>query len=321
MKKEANLGRKLTMLWGVITILAGTGCTAESPLGNTGNGDEPVPIRINATMDEGTVTRGPKPITTAGAVVKLTALDATGTGIYPHRYNVSYTYNGYEWTSTAPIMLYPTQTKVVAYYDPNNITKFGYNTTTDIAVSEYADNKLWYYDEEQLPIDYNNPGVIFILQCAYSRLSLTLRRSPAYLSSCKISQIKIQPSSGTFYTTAKIDILDGSLSGTAASNYILDTSAKALNTTGLAVDKIDTSIDLLFPVQKLADGSGLTFTLTVDGRNYSVTVPAAKFNGFRRGVRHNIYLEMTSFGLQISGASSESWATGKDITGQTEVPL
>ena len=117
----------------------------------------------------------------------------------------------------------------------------------------------------------------------------------------------IKPSAGSFYKEARVDIADGSLTGTTAANYDIDTSEMPMNTTGLVIGFPDRSIDLLLPAQTLETGAGLTFILATDGNDHSVTVPAATFNTLEAGMRYVVQLEMSGIGLVVSSVTTADW--------------
>lgn len=272
---------------------------------------ESVPLGIEELRLEGTTdTRaGGIPVTAEGATI---AVFLTNTGGYTPMYNKTYTYSGGSWSSTDPICVDKRMGKVVGVYDPNGLVSFGANSTVtanNLQAQVYDETKLWYYDNTNGTDVNNTTPAAFSMTCAYSRLSFSISRNANYPSACKISQIVIKPSSGNFYTNARVDITDGSLTGTAVANYTINTSAMSMNTTGLIVGSPDTSIDQLFPAQTLTSGAGLTFTLTTDGKDYTVTVPAATFNKIQAGVHYTVQLEMTGIGIVVNSVTTADWVT------------
>lgn len=282
---------------------------------------ESVPLRIDARLDAGmnnhpaSRASSTSSIAYDGNIVKLFMIDGGSSASYTNRYAEAYTYKSAAsaWEAVNPIYVDARQANVYACYDPNNVVVFNNSTQTATAlkVQDNADAQLWYYDSTHKNISNANATLAFTLKCAYSRLSLKLSKSDKYTNTCKVSRIIIKPSSGTFYTVAKIDIADGALSGSVVSEYSITTTSMQMYTSGLTTSP-DESIDLLFPAQKLAASAGLTFTLTVDGNTYSVTVPAGKFNEFKRGVRHTANLVMTENEAVMGSVTTADWPAASD---------
>lgn len=305
--------RKLSaMLIGIVMMLCG--CSDGTGLQNDFTS---VPLCVGSLRLNGkfTTRAGGTLITTEGATI---GVFLTGEGGYTPAYNKTYIYSGSEWSSTDPVYLDKRTGKVLAVYDPNNLVSFdttsGAITANDaLQVQPYDEDKLWYYDQKGVGVNCTTPAA-FSMKCAYSRLAFNISRNANYPLACKVSRVVIKPSSGDFYTTARVNIKDGTLTGTPVVNYIIDTSTLSMNTSGLVVGTPDTSIDLLFPAQKLAVGAGLTFTLTTDNKDYSVTVPAATFNTIQAGVHYTVQLEMTGIGIVISNVSTTDWVmSGSNI--------
>lgn len=271
---------------------------------------ESIPLGVEGLNLEATsATRaGGTLVNTEGGTIRVFL---TGEGGYTPMYDKTYTYAGGGWSSTDPVYVDKRTGKVVAVYDPKGLVSFGVNstlTTNALQAQAYSEDQLWYYDNTSgTGVNSTNAASTFSMKCAYSRLSFSISRNNNYPSGCKVSQIVIKPSSGGFYTSARVDIADGSLTGTTALGYFIDTSGMPMNTNGLVAGFPDTSIDLLFPAQTLAAGAGLTLTLTTDGNDYSVTVPATKLNTLQAGVHYVVELEMAGIGMVVSGVTTAEW--------------
>lgn len=271
---------------------------------------ESVPLGVSSLRLDGELaTRaGGTPVTTDGATI---AVFLTNTGGYTPMYNKTYTCSGGNWSSTDPVCVDTRTGKALAVYDPNGLVSFGTNstiTTNTLQAQAYDEKKLWYYDNTNGTGINSTIPAAFSMKPAYSRLSFSISRHANYPLACKVSQIVIKPSSGNFYTNARVNIADGSLTGTAVANYTINTSAMSMNTAGLIVGTPDTSIDQLFPAQSLAAGAGLTFTLTTDRKDHSVTVPAATFNKIQAGVHYTVQLEITGVGIVVGSVTTADWA-------------
>lgn len=276
---------------GLLVFFSGFLCTSCSE--NTAvekSFSESVPLGIEELRLEGTTSTraGGTPITTEGTFIKVFLTNAGG---YTPMYNKTYTCSGGKWSTTDPIYVDKRTGKAVGVYDPNGLVSFDANSTVatnNLQAQAYNEGELWYYDNTSGASVNNSTPVAFKMKAAYSRLSFSIFRHANYPLDCKVSQIVITPSSGNFYTNARVNIADGSLMGTAVANYTINTSALPVNTTGIATETTDKSIDYLFPAQAC---NGLTLTLTIDGLNYAVTVPATQFsNNLTAGQQYTIEL-------------------------------
>ena len=313
-RMKTLIGKHLpAALAGIAMLLCGCGQ-------DTGMPDKPgsVPLGVGSLRLEAMpVTRaGGTPVTTDGAAIRVFL---TGSGGYRPVSDKTYTCTSGTWSSADPIYVDSRTGKAVGVYDPHGLVSFGNSTVTTnvLQAQAYAENKLWYYDNTSgAAVNNVSSPVAFSMKCAYARLKFTISRNASYPAVCKVSRIVISPSSGDFYTAAQVDIADGSITGTPAATYIIDTSSLPMNTTGIAAGTADTSVDRLFPAQKLEASAGLTFRLSVDGAEYLVTVPAATFNEIKAGVQYTVGLEMSAqgmAGIRVTGVTTEDWGPGADI--------
>lgn len=314
--KRINRKEWFAALTGTLLLLGG--CSAD-----TGKEAAPgsIPLNVGALrLDAGTVTRGDgTPVTQEGASI---GVFLTGEGGYTPAYNKTYTCSGGNWSSADPVYVDNRAGRVLGVYDPHGLVIFGANTTVTanpLQTRFFDENRLWYYDNTTgAGVSNTNPVLAFNMKCAYTRLSLSISRGVTYLFDCKVSRIEIKPSAGSFYTEARVDIADGSLTGTTVPGYDIDTSGMPMNTTGLVVGFPDTSIDLLLPAQTLEAGAGLTFILTTDGNDHSVTVPAATFHTLKPGTRYVVQLEMSGIGIVADKVTVADWVLLPDGDINTE---
>ena len=293
-------GRFVPVVLGVSLLLCS--CSAEGTPANNDYG-ESVPLSIQNLYLEGELaTRtGGTPLTADGTTIGIFLTNAGG---YTPMYKNTYVCSGGKWSSADPVCVDRRTGRAIGVYDPNSLVSFGTNssvTANTLQAQPYDEAKLWYYDNASVTsVNNADATVAFSMKCAYSRLSFVISLNDNFPHACKVSRIIIKPTSGNFYTTANVDISDGALTGTAVANYTIDTSALPMNTTGLIAGAPDTSIDHLFPAQTLTPGAGLIFTLTTEGTDYSVAVPAATFNTIQRGMHYTVQIEMTGIGMDVS---------------------
>ena len=308
--KTINRKEWLAVLTGALLLMSGCGNETGSQADLTS-----VPLNVgDLRLDAGTVTRADgTPVTQEGASI---GVFLTGEGGYTPAYNKTYTCSGGNWSSADPVYVDNRTGRALGVYDPHGLVSFGASTTlttNPLQTLFFDENRLWYYDNTTgAGVSNTNPVLAFKMKCAYTRLSLSIARSITYQFDCKISRIKIKPSAGSFYKEARVDIADGSLTGTTVADYDIDTSGMPMNTTGLAVGFPDNSIDLLLPAQTLEAGAGLTFILTTDGNDHSVTVPAATFNTLLPGTRYIVQLEMSGIGIVAGSVTVADWVLPPD---------
>lgn len=278
-----------------------------------------VPLNVGSLrLEAGGITRaaGSTAITSGDIKVFL-----TNEGGYKAVYERKYSYNSNHWDATDPICVDKRVGKVLGVRDQLNLITFRTNstwTTTSLQVQKYNDAALWYYDNNDnkggKSVSSANPDIAFNMKCAYARMSLEISRHLSYTSPCKVSGIVIKPSSGDFYTEAQVNITDGALTGNKVEDYQINTSQAPMNTAGIASGTTDTSIDLLFPPQKLTQGAGLTFILIVDNKIFSVTVPANTLGEIKAGVHYKVQLEMAGQKLSVGGVSITEWMPHAEST-------
>lgn len=307
---------------GLSALLSGlllcASCSEEVSVGDSFG--ESVPLGVSSLRLDGELaTRaGGTPVTAEGTTIKVFF---TNVGGYMSMYNKTYTCSGGKWSSTDPVYVDKRTGKALAVYDPNGLVSFGTNstvTTNTLQAQAYDEAKLWYYDNTNgANVNNTNALVAFKMKAAYSRLSFSISRHANYPLACKVSQIVIKPSSGNFYTAARVNIADGSLTGTAVASYAINTSALPINSIGIAIGTPDTSIDNLFPAQTC---NGLTLTLTVDGKNLSVTVPNSSFSTFSPGIRYTVQMEITSVGVSAV-TIPDSWGATNVNGGNGYIPI
>lgn len=262
---------------------------------------ESVPLGVSSLRLDGELaTRsGGTPVTTDGATIGVFLTNAGG---YTPVYNKTFTCSGGNWSSSGPIYLDKRTGKTVAVYDPNGLVSFGANstvTTNTLQAQAYDEAKLWYYDNTTgASVNSTNALLAFSMKCAYSRLKLSIQRHATnYLGNCNITNVNIKHSTGNnFFVNCTLDISTGTNGGSATANGW----TYALNSGNMAANATNTAYDVLVPPQPVS--GGLTITLTIDGVNCAVTVPAAQFsNNLNAGQQYTISLTITDTAVTPAG--------------------
>lgn len=319
-----------TLFCGIALLFAACGGEQDNPAYPPAG--EPVALsigsaRLTATAD----TRGSDssaPGTRAGGTVintdgaKLRLFRTAGAGGYDPMYDVACTYstaNGGKWTSEHPIYMDSRTAAVYACYDPHNVVSFGTNSTTTsstISFGDYTDNDMWYFDNTHTAVNCTNAEPDFTLQCAYSRLAFHIARDAEYPTVCKVSNIRLQPTTGTFTNGAKVDLSTGKLTGgTALAAYNKDTKSLSMYTTGIPSATPDESVELMIPAQDLPTSAQLKITLNVNEVDYSATLTPAQLAKFEGSVRYTVYLSIKPKGLAVESVTLKAWTEATTTLG------
>lgn len=307
-----------TLCCGIALLFAACGSEQDSPAGSPSG--VPVALSIGSarlTVAPGTRAGTGTPIETEGA--KLRLFRSAGTVGYQAMYDVAYTYGSGKWTPEHPIYVDSRKTAVYACYDPHNVVTFGANSTTTsstVSFGDYADNQMWYFDSSHTQVDCFNAKPDFTLQCAYSRLAFHIARDADHPNACKVSNIRLQPTTGTFTNGAKVDLTTGKLTdGVALAAYNKDTKSLGMYTAGIPSDTPDTSVELSIPAQELPTSAQLKITLTVDGIDCSATLTAAQLGKFEGSMRYTVYLNIKPNKLVVESVTLKAWTDATTTLG------
>lgn len=206
---------------------------------------------------------------------------------YKPQYNVQYTFN-VGWKASAPVLVGAPSATLHAYYPYNVVTFTANSTTCTLTAQKYdAAKELYYAKASSSTVNNKTPNATFAMTRAYSRLKLSIKRHATnYVGNCNITNVNIKHSTGNnFFVSRTLDISTGTNGGSATANGW----TYALNTGNMAANATNTAYDVLVPPQPVS--GGLTITLTIDGVNRAVTVPAAQFsNNLNAGQQYTISL-------------------------------
>lgn len=317
-----------TLYCGIALLFAACGGEQDSPVGPPAG--EPVALsigsaRLTATADTrgsdssapGTRAGSGTAIETDGA--KLRLFRTAGTDGYDPMYDVACTYSGGKWTSEHPIYMDSRTAAVYACYDPYGVVSFGANSTitsSTVSFGDYTDNQMWYFDSSHTAMNCTNAESDFTLQCAYSRLAFHIARDADYPFACKVSNIRLQPTIGTFTNAAKVDLSTSKLTGGAAlAAYNKDTKSLGMYTTGIPSGTPDTGVELSIPAQDLPAAAQLKITLNVDGVDYSATLTRTQLAKFEGSMRYTVYLSIKPKGLAVESVTLKAWTDATTTLG------
>lgn len=291
---------------------------------DTGREEEYVPVRVETVADNSVKTRA---VTLSGVSIGIFRT-APYTATFPQQYNVECIHDGTGWSLASKIYVGNTDASLHAYYPYGKVAFNGDNSTVTVLTvkDNTTDNDFCYADAPLTVVNNRNPVASFLLKHAYAGLKFSIVRHSTYPLDCRLTKIVMQPvtSGKTFYVERSMDISKsvvdaGQLGGSVASGWTLDTSALAMGTIGIANGSTDTSINKLFPPQDFEDDTRLI--LTIDGSEYSVTIPYKTLKALKAGYLFTIYLEIKGTGVDISGVKVYPWDTSVVPGGANDATL
>lgn len=308
----------------LLFLLAACGGDLSLPYGD-GHPDAPaigelVPVAMEAMVENGSMTRAATTTTLNSGSVGVFRTAPVSTWC-PAQYNVPYTYSGTGWKPADAdnvILVGGEDATLHAYYPYGTVTfDASVKTQTTLTVKDYtADNDLCYADAPTAVINNKNPKASFVLKHAYARLKFSITRHSSFPTDCKVTKIVMQPATpgSIFYTTRTMDISKpagnaAQLGGSIATDWTLNISSLSISTTGISKGAENTEIDMLFPPQEFTNGVGTKLTLTIDGREYAVTIPSATLPALKAGYESTLKLEVQGTGVSVTGVKATPWET------------
>lgn len=273
--------------------------------GNDADADLPadtlVPVKIaDAGISAEVQTRATAILSGSMGVFRTTANG------YTAQYNSQYTYNS-GWKPNTTVYVGGANATLHAYYPYNAATFTANSTTCTLTAQKYdAAKDLCYAKTGGVAVCNKTPNATFAMTRAYSRLKLSIKRHATnYVGNCNITNVNIKHSTGNnFFVSRTLDISTGTNGGSATAGGW----TYALNTGNMAANATNTAYDMLVPPQPVS--GGLTITLTIDGVNRAITVPATQFsNNLNAGQQYTISLIITDaeIVLPTSAVTVNDW--------------
>ena len=283
----------------IVFCLLLAGCSAERD-GDSFGGEREVPVSVTTSLDSDFLQS--RADVSAGSI----GVFLSSAGGYKPQYNVEYSYSG-GWKAAAPVYVGAPNATLHAYYPYNAATFTANSTTCTLTAQKYDVAKdLCYAKTGGAAVCNKTPNATFAMTRAYSRLKLSIKRLAAYVGNCNLTNVNIKHSSGNnFFVSRTLDISTGTNGGSATANGW----TYALNTGNIAANATNTAYDVLVPPQPVS--GGLTITLTIDGVNRAITVPAAQFsNNLNAGQQYTISLIITDaeIVLPASAVTVNDWS-------------
>lgn len=292
------------------------GCSNDSAM-DTPEYTQMVPVGIRQISVSGStvVTRASTTITEGQIGVFRTTANS-----YPAQNNVPYSYDATTagWSATVAdnaILVDHRNATLIAYY-PYQADSDGSKVTLTSQV--YAANQDLCYGTPTGTINNATPdaGAFTDMAHAYSRITLSIQRhATSYFTGvCAITNLHLM-SGPSFFATRTLDISNNTYGGSAADmGWSYNPGIASLDAGA------SKGCDVLVPPQPVT--SGLTITLTIDGLNRAVTIPAAQFtsNALAAGQQYTIKLTIMDTTVILDGNVAITDYSTDGITIKNDTP-
>lgn len=306
-------------LWLMCLLIVGwSSCSQVEVADSVGEEKEETPLEVRATTGAEVGTRAAVAVEmTEGTLGIFRLPEEDYTALENIRYN---RVAGENWKPASTVIYVGGTYARLCAYAPYNSVEFknsSLKTEAGLTMQTYAAEKDMRFavsggDE----VWKKTPTANFELKRAYARLVLSVVRDATYPNTCKITKAKIEASTGNIITANTVDISTGAEgSGTQTPQYIHTVTTGLKDGFAIGVTD-DTSFDWLLPQQTFS--GGVVLTLTVDGMEYSVTIPADKLSTFVRGTKYIVSLAVKGGKLTLMSDKiliDKDWAEVQTGTG------
>ena len=306
-------------LWLMCLLIVGwSSCSQVEVADSVGEEKEETPLEVRATTGAEVDTRAAVAVEMTEGTLGIFCLpEEDYTALENIRYN---RVAGENWKPASTVIYVGATYARLCAYAPYNSVEFknsSLKTEAGLTMQTYAAEKDMRFavsggDE----VWKKTPTANFELKRAYARLVLSVVRDATYPNTCKITKAKIEASTGNIITANTVDISTGTEgSGTQTPQYIHTVTTGLKDGFAIGVTD-DTSFDWLLPQQTFS--GGVVLTLTVDGMDYSVTIPADKLSTFVRGTKYIVSLAVKGGKLTLMSDKiliDKDWAEVQTGTG------
>ena len=171
-------------------------------------------------------------------------------------------------------------------------------TTTSVTAISVDRNDDYMYSGNVNGLSNSNPGVSFTMKHALTVIAVCVKKG-TYTGTANLTKINIQ--SEGFGTSGTLNGTTGSLSSIQGTNTAIEQTVNiTANTTG-------TTTNLLVVPNATLKGKPITFILTIDGKNYTVTSTPKTTDAYLQGNKYTYTLTLNGAGLSLSGVSIGQW--------------
>lgn len=216
---------------------------------------------------------------------------------------VKATYNSNAWTLAPEVSLTGTPANVFAYYPHSTTVTDGTKVPVEVASQT----------------DYLYSGTAVSASSSNSRISLSMKhalcvfifnvKKNGYIGDAQLTSVKIQNKGGYLLIASKgtMDISTGSITTSAYDPYTISVN-KTIVDDGWTSER---PLAMLMPFQT-ASASGAEFVFTVDGKEYTVDVPANMNYAAGQQYVFNLTINSSTMSLDASNIIIVPWGNQQD---------
>ena len=212
--------------------------------------------------------------------------------------NVKYSYNSTKekWTADPSIKVGSTPGYLYGYYPYSS-------TATDIKAipvnSSLNGDDVMYATPVKDVTDQTAAQTSLTMNHALARVSITVKNN-GYTGEAKLSKIKLE--GAEIAPSGTLNAIDGSITATKSS-VTLDVTGNAQTIT--AAGTIYEC--LLVPSKVISDKQKVTLTLTIDGKDKTLTLSGDNGVVFKPGVKSTVTITLSNTGIALRTVSIEDW--------------
>jgi len=244
----------------------------------------------------------------------------TGTG-YTTKL-AQYTFNGTTWSSpssdTSKIFLSPEEATVYGFYPASSVlspSTLANDSTNGIKVtvtgtdSSFAatDQIDYMYATATNKVKYLNPATNLAFNHGLAKVSFIVNKDQSFLNPGALTQVKLAKTTGFLIGAGVMKLRSGAITGLTAANSITFTGTATANAYNATPSTTKTAYGLVAPITAT---SGITLSMTIDGKVYSATLPSASpANLFAAGNEYLYTITLKGTEMSITSVSVTPWDT------------
>lgn len=312
MKQKTN---RLTCLLAAVLLAGCSGSELPEGLQPAGPSEAETPLNVTVASLESEVESSPGTRATTNLTTGSIGIFRDNLNGYTAASNVQYNYGSSKWlpqTTSETIYLGLLSVNVCAYHPWIS----GYNTATAIPLTSNvyaAANDLSYATNQSVDgLTNKTTALTFAMKRAYARVAFKLKRDN-YPGTCTVTKLTV----ANLLPSTTLNITSGTYAantGTAAATLDRTRTVTVTATVGASTDWGEEY--LLVPCTPAS--TGMTITLTVDGKTMSTIVSKTNYTPVA-GQYKTITLTLKGTDLKASSVTTENW-TSQDLSGEY-IPL
>lgn len=288
----------------IVALLAG--CSTENDFENSKDGLASLELSSVSSSDMLTraVIDGEEFPTDKGNIGLFLYADAAASQPYGDGYaNVQYSYNYIKskWTASPSIKVGSIPGYLYGYYPYNA-------ANTDIkaipVTSSVNGDDVMYASQQEHPItDLTAANTSIKMNHALARVAIKVINN-GYTGEAKLSNIKFEDA--TIASSGTLDATDGSITASKADDVALSVPAAEQT---IATGDGSTYECLLVPSEVSSNRQTVTLSLTIDGKDKTLTLSGNNGVIFKPGVKSTVTITLSNTGIALKSVSINDWQT------------